>query len=321
MDGRWPTWPGTWMPGAGVVYVATGTRFVAEARVAAASMRAHNPGVRVCLVTDAVDGPAFWDDLVLVTDVAHGFRDKILMGLCPYERFVFLDTDTHIIGNLSDVFALLERFDFVAHQLFEGHDCPVAGIPDAFPEFNTGVLGFRRSAAVGGMFARWLQNYDAFYAQNAGGQYHYSNASDQKSLRKTIYESELRLAVLGPEYNFVPHHVNFACAPVRVIHTRGDAFVADLTRRLNAQLGNRAYVPLVDAIASNSPTFPELVRLWRGATTQLFRRVLVAVVPRAMRDAFRRRAFVRRVFLGDRSVTPNDTPDDKWHAPESSREA
>jgi hypothetical protein len=315
IDARAPTWPRQSKPVAGVVYVATSKRYVDEAREATALLKRSNPRIPVCLVTDQPHDPVFWDELVLVSNPAFGFRDKILMGLCPFERFLYLDTDTNVIDDISEVLELLRRFDFAGHQLFEGHDCPLPGIPDAFPEFNGGVLGFRRSPALGDFFARWLARYDSYYALNRDGHYHYSNSSDQKSLRQTVYESDLRIAVLGPEYNLTPHHLVFSCAQVRIIHGRGQQSVASLQRRFNAKLGNRVYVPRLDAVIHDDMLEPELRHLWWMTTLQIIRKSGRWLTPLWFRDWMRRSARVRRLFLRNRFTETTAANDPKWHEP------
>jgi hypothetical protein len=315
IDARAPLWPRESKQAAGVVYVATSRRYVDEAGEAAMLLRRTNPHIPVCLVTDEPHGPAFWDELVTVRAPAFGFRDKILMGLCPFERFLYLDTDTTVIDDISDVFELLKRFDFVGHQLFEGHDCPLPGIPDAFPEFNGGVLGFRRSPALGDFFARWLARYDAYYALNRDGDYHYSNSSDQKSLRETLYESNIRIAVLGPEYNLTPHHLVFSCAQVRILHGRGRQNLAGLQRRFNAKLGNRVYVPRLDAVIHDDMLAPELRHLWWMVTLQIIRKAGRRLTPLKLRDWLRRSALVRRLFLRNRFTETTAANDPKWHEP------
>jgi len=315
IDARNPTWPRQSKPVAGVAFVATSRRYVDEARAAAAQLRKTNPQVPVCLVTDQASEPVFWDELVLVSNPAFGFRDKILMGLCPFERFLYLDTDASVIDDISGVLELLKRFDFVGHQLFEGHDCPLPGIPDAFPEFNGGVLGFRRSPALGDFFADWLARFDAYYALNKDGNYHYSNASDQKSLRQTVYESTMRIAVLGPEYNLTPHHLVFSCAEVRIIHGRGRANLSSLQRRFNAKLGNRVYVPRLDAVIHDDMIPSELRHLWLMVTLQLIRKAGRTLTPLKLRDWLRRSALVRRLFLRNRFTETTAANDPKWHEP------
>lgn len=295
----------------GFVYVATGPRYRQEAAEAAARLRKVHPAERICLVTEAAEGPAFWDDLAILDKPAFGFRDKIAMRLCPYGKFVYLDTDAAVVGGLTDIFDLLDRFDFAGHQLFEGHDRPVPGIPDAFPEFQGGVLAFRASEATSSFFGRWLELYDRHYAQNGDGHYDYANVGDQRTLRMALYESRLRLAVLGPEYDFTPAHVTFACAPVRVIHGRGP--VDEFAARLNRRLGNRAYLPRLDAVLADQPEFSELRRLWVAATLQLALRLGRKLTPLAFRNWLRRSSRIRSAFLRNRfSPEPNAADDRKW---------
>ncbi|HVW19737.1 MAG TPA: hypothetical protein VHC86_00835 [Opitutaceae bacterium] len=297
----------------GFVYVATGPHYRAEAARSAASLRTAHPGARICLVAEAAEGPKFWDDFVLLQKPAFGFRDKIAMRRCPYDRFCFLDCDTQVIGDLADVFRLLDHFDFAGHQLFEGHDCPVPGLPDAFPEFNTGILAFRRSPVTEALFDRWLELYDKFSTLLQGGDFHYSNISDQKSLRLALYESSVRLTVLGPEYNFVPQQVEFACAPVRVLHGRGP--LSALAARINRRLINRVYVPRFDAILSDEMDTSELRRLWTMSTFQLLRNAGVALTPERLRGALRRSPLVRRIFLRNDFDTPPAHASASWRRP------
>lgn len=297
----------------GFVYVATGDSYREEAARSAAGLRALHPRDRICLVTDRAEGPAFWDDLIVLERPSFGFADKLAMRLAPYERSVFLDTDTTVVGDLSELFALLERFDFAGHQLFEGHDYPADGVPDAFPEFNSGVLAFRRGPACAALFDRWERLYPVFLARNRDGAYRPENVSDQQSLRVAAYESGARLAVLGPEYNFVPQQVNFACAAVRVLHGRGRA--SALAGRINARLGNRVYLPLFDAVVSEHTPLSELLRLLSLASLQMLRLAGRAVVPFAARERLRRSRAVRRLFLRNDHAERTEQHASVWREP------
>lgn len=299
----------------GFVYVATGEKYVEEARHAALTLRKYHPETPICLVTDKPTGEAFWKDLVILEKPAYGFRDKMAMWQCPYERFIFLDTDVRVLGKLDDLFTLLRRFDFAGHQLFEGHDCTPPGVPDAFPEFNTGMLAFQRNERTAQLFKLWAEHYERFLAENTGDHYDYSNIGDQKSFRYALYHSSVSLAVVGPEYNFVPHHVNFACAPVRILHARGEKALDDLERRLNKRLGNRVYVPRLNAIVSNDTDFSELCRLWLNTSLQLIRHMAVKITPLRLRNSFRRNRWIRFLFLHSR-FGENETPGaSKWRMP------
>jgi len=180
----------------GVVYVATGPSFAAEAAESRASLRRSNPDLPAALFTD-IDSPAGdWQRVIRVDAPSHSLRDKLQMRFSPWDLTLFLDTDTFVAMDISHLFDLLaDGFDLIGHQLYEGHDYLLEGVPAAFPEFNTGVLGFRQAPAVQRFFDEWAKQYDRFLPVNA---------NDQQSFRQALYHSGLRHSVIPPEYNFRP---------------------------------------------------------------------------------------------------------------------
>jgi hypothetical protein len=63
-------------------------------------------------------------------------------------------------------------------------------LPDTFPQFNTGVVVFRRTPQTHTLLRAWSDSYQA-----AGFR------KDQVTLRELLWASDLRLATLPPEYN------------------------------------------------------------------------------------------------------------------------
>lgn len=299
----------------GFVYVATGARYLEEARRSAAGLRRHHPRHPICLVTDRVTIEPFWDDLVLLEKPRFGFRDKIEMRRCPYRRFVYLDTDTHVGGDLSELFVLLERFEACGVQLSEGQDYLMEGIPHAFPEMNSGVLGFRAGPSADAFFELWDRCYDEFHALNRDGHYHYANVGDQKSLRAALWRSTLRYAAIGSEFNFIPFRIELASLPVKVLHSRTRRNVGSFFGRLNAQLGRRAYLPAIDVVAAGHMPSSELRRLLGASLRQLLRRASRAAVPRPLRDIARKSSWLRGWFLQGRYDNPDRGPEAKWEKP------
>ena len=302
-------WKGTM----GFAYVATGELFFREAAEAARHLRTANPAARICLIADKVHGEKFWDDLVLVEQPGFNFRDKLNLAKCPYERFVYLDTDTYVAGDLSDLFELLTRYDVIGHQLFEGHDYRIPEVPDAFPEFNGGVFGFRRSPAVEKFFAHWRELYDKYRALNTGGVYDYSNASDQKSFRIALYESGLRHSVLGPEFDFIVQHVQFACAAVKIYHGRPFTELQRIDRLVNARLGQRAWVPILDTCVAQQLTLGGWAMVAWRAFLQAVRRLGLVLLPGGLRRKLRETPALRRQFLrNDEPPTTTVEHKRKW---------
>lgn len=297
---------------AGFCFVATGEKYRIEAAQAARYVRKSNPGRPICLVSDVAVADPLWDDVVIFDKPAFGFRDKIAMGLCPYGRFLYLDTDTMVVGNLDGVFELLSRFDMVGCQLFEGHDYGIEGIPDCFPDFCGGVLGFRRSAKITEFFDRWAEQYDRFRAENTKDRVDPANASDQKSLRYSVYFSELRHSVLPPEFNFITQYVGPACLAVSIFHGRPIQALEALEPRVNSRLGVRAYVPLLDAVVGSDPPTSELARVLVRATVQILRRAVRKVLPQSLLNWLRRFRLVRHTVLAQQFETKDPSEGKKW---------
>jgi hypothetical protein len=180
----------------GVLFVATGAGYRRLAARAAASVARVSPGVAIDLFTDAPFADPVFAEVHLLEDV--WFRSRIdAMARTRFERTLHLDADVLAVADLRDVFEVLERFDVaLAHD--QWRNSPAANVewrrplPNAFPQFNGGVIAYRRSAEVLAFLAAWAE------ALRASGL-----KRDQPVLRELLWESGLRIATLPPEYNLL----------------------------------------------------------------------------------------------------------------------
>jgi hypothetical protein len=112
-----------------------------------------------------------------------------------FDKTIYLDVDIRAVGDFTDVFDVFDRFDIAA-----AHDQNRNArssrteyrrpFPNAFPQINSGILGFRKSPAV----TTFLQSWKAAVQEHNIGK-------DQPSLRELAWDSDLRFAILPPEYN------------------------------------------------------------------------------------------------------------------------
>lgn len=178
----------------GVVFVASGAFHAAAAIEAAKSVRHSNPWLKVDLFTDA-DVPTGLFDRVTYFGNGH-MRAKVdWLAASRFERTLYLDADTRVVADLAPMFALLDRFDIAlahAHQRAGGRQNLLwkKPVPSGFPQFNGGVILYRRCPSVQAFMADWGQAY-----HEAGFKW------DQITLRELLWLSDLRLYVLPPEYN------------------------------------------------------------------------------------------------------------------------
>ena len=104
--------------------------------------RHHMPDLPITLYTERSVACPHLDEVVRFE--ADGYLARIpRLASSPYERTLFLDSDTYVCGGpLTGAFDLLDEFDIaLAHAPLRAIP-EVAGVPDAFPEYNAGVILF-----------------------------------------------------------------------------------------------------------------------------------------------------------------------------------
>lgn len=218
----------------GVIYIATGAEFVEQALVSAQSVRQFMPGLGITLFTDQPVQSALVDAVIPIAPTDQRFHMQKVehISYTPYRRTLFLDVDTYVCADLSDLFTLLDHFDIaLAHAPLRVSD-KIPRVPASFPEFNTGVILFNNTLAVKAVFEKWLALYE-----------HYSAyfVIDQPALREALYYSRLRIATLTPEYNCRFQASGFVCGDVKILHGYTEAqhypaVVQALNQHTNARL-------------------------------------------------------------------------------------
>jgi hypothetical protein len=230
---------------AGVYYVARGREYVEEAVQSAESVKRCTE-LPTALCTDKrVDHSAF-DHVIVSNAETNDPYERKVRGLheAPFEQTLFLDTDTYVCREISDLFSLLEEFELAAAHAPNRMYHPGGGYPSehpvSFPELNTGVLLMdTRSSRVEQLLNDWLETHREM--QDAGvceG----GPVLDQIPFREVIYDSEVRFTVLTPEYNCRFEFPVFLEGPVRILHGRHPDLetVAEL---LNERTHRRAFHP------------------------------------------------------------------------------
>ncbi|WP_342607900.1 putative nucleotide-diphospho-sugar transferase [Vibrio tritonius] len=182
----------------GVLYIAFGDLYIKEAIVSAESVKQYNPNLHITLMCDNNIDSKYIDNVVLIN--ATHIRAKVdYIDQTPYEQTIFLDSDTIIDHSLDDLFQLLDKYDFcIAHDYARKRQNiadiipEYANIPYAFSEVNPGVIAFKNNDNVKGFFNKWR---DLFY------KYHDVMIYEQPTFRVALWEAEMKLYILPPEFN------------------------------------------------------------------------------------------------------------------------
>jgi hypothetical protein len=219
----------------GIVYVASGKKFIAEACISARSAKRVMPDIPITLFSDEpVEDDAF-DTVVMLEAPQYSMHDKQqAIGRTPYRRTLYADADTYFCGAMPECFELLNRFDLmVAHDALRVN----IGNPDIaaiFPDFNAGLIWFRKDRCED-LLADWYRRYVADCAKF--GPKH----TDQSAFRAALFESTVRMYVLPPEYHCMIWEASYVCGEVKLLHGRNDVDLAVLAQEVNASQGARVF--------------------------------------------------------------------------------
>lgn len=214
----------------GVLYIAMGKKYIEEAQISAASLKAKMPNLPVTILAhEEVKTPEF-DDAVAVEKSYYSFEDKVVyMYDSPYDRTLFLDTDTYICEDFSELFSILDNFDIAAVHAPTKIPGTANGVPECYQQMNTGMILFKKSPEVEKFCEYWVKIFQ-------------SGDPDQPSFREALFKSNLRIATLTAEYNCRFPFPIFVCGTVKILHGRHED-LPWVAKKINAEKGARVYRP------------------------------------------------------------------------------
>lgn len=188
----------------GVLYVVTTHKsfeFIEAAIESAFSVFEHMPEIGIHLYTDE-HGVSRVNELHSSPFTSVGLipepndRSKIDYLLkSPFEKTLYLDSDARVIRDILDIFDLLNRFDIgLAHAYVRNDQKALEfwnfDLPACFPPFDGGVILFNKSPNVKTFLHDWKRSFNTT-----------DICADEVSLRELLWSSDLRFAILPPEYN------------------------------------------------------------------------------------------------------------------------
>ncbi len=230
----------------GAIYIVTrNARYLNLLASSVARLREVMPELPITVFSDLpAEGPF---DLVRVSSSERdGFFDKArLMSESPYERTVFIDSDIYVVEPFAELFRMLDRFDCaLTHEEYLNTDwdnhCPRPDIPVSFPEFNTGLIAYRRSPKTLALFKAWGELYQRFLYEHPS-----KPINDQPFFRAAAYFSDARIATLGREYNCKFRGQGYLNGPVKLLHGHVKFQMSPLYMQRVARLFNRSLKPRV----------------------------------------------------------------------------
>ena len=147
----------------GFIYIANTEKFKSEALKSSKSLKRFTSyPICILLTNDLIDDEIneTFDDVIVNSELKNYtyFSKVIGMMNTPYDRTVFLDSDTFVCSDLDDLFDLLDYFDFSTTIEQKKHTSKLnnLSLKNIFPEFNTGVIVFKKNKIMKSIFDDWL---------------------------------------------------------------------------------------------------------------------------------------------------------------------
>lgn len=195
----------------GVLYIVFGNKnMMMEAIASIHSIRIYNKKIPVQVYTD---NPEFFysrivDEFleIIKVDPQHKRSKVDFIGLSPFVKTLYLDSDTIILFDVDEIFEGLSHFDILFTPDFSRKRVRYSdidkynSISSVIPEMNGGVMAFNDSQGVKEFFSSWRNYFYQFFSE--------SNGYDQISMRIALAGvRNIKPMVLPGEYNMRPPQV------------------------------------------------------------------------------------------------------------------
>ncbi len=147
----------------GYLYVANKSKFIKEAIVSVTSLKKYNKEDVGLICTENVytkELDSVFDIIIFNKEIENYTYLSKVLGLknSPFEKTVFLDTDTFITDQISELFDLLDFVDLATTSEEKLHTTKAFDFKyrNIFPELNSGVIVFRNNQSTLKLFEDWF---------------------------------------------------------------------------------------------------------------------------------------------------------------------
>ena len=183
----------------GILYIAFNEAYIKETLLSAESLKRYMPEIPVALITNQELSSPFIDQ-VIIKKIKHARSKVDLVSETPFEKTIYLDSDTLIVRDISDMFEVLDRFDVAfthdyARKRKKYSDVipEYSEIPYSFSEVNGGIMAYNNSQRTIDFLELWKKYFYKYYNKTSGW--------DQVSLRISLWKSEAVIHHFPFEYN------------------------------------------------------------------------------------------------------------------------
>jgi len=227
----------------GYVYVATGEQYVQEAITSAKSLKKVDRSSHVTLITDKAISNDLFDYVALKPNRFSGsfsgylYKIEHLYEDSPYEKTLFIDTDTYFYENCQPAFRLLDFYDIcMAHAPGDMNELYCGEILRGYTPYNSGVIFFKKCLENEALFLNWFKLYEEKIAHEVA-------EHDQPAFMEALLKSKSRVYVLQNIWNARTIFYINLFGRVKIVHGRHKDYEA-LRSRINETEAQRCWDPV-----------------------------------------------------------------------------
>lgn len=251
----------------GYLYIANRKKFLNESIISAKSLKRFNEEP-VCIVCPEElicnEMKQVFDEIIINEEISsYTYLSKVIgLQLTPFDRTVFLDSDTFVTAKISELFDVLDIVDFATTNEVTMHTTNRIELKYkyVFPEFNSGVIVYKSNTIMHKVFTEW---FDICKSNNI--------INDMPGLREAVLKNidKVTFSVLPDLYNTHGFKSMLMLhSKVKVIHERLGYKWGVITphfmsfeemdkfaKRINKIEYKRVYIPKIGLLPYNwSPT-------------------------------------------------------------------
>jgi hypothetical protein len=219
----------------GVIYCATGSvAYLEAALISAIALHQLDPDLPITLISDLPSVNLIplqrygITPRLLTSEELHGpgsFASRSIKtrlgSFTPYEETLYIDADVLPLRSLSQLWDHLDRGDWgmvpdlmprlelCNHVAIEEKNYTLCQLPGSTPQFNGGVLLWRKNAMTQAVFQQWHREWLRFQKH------------DQLALMRAIDLTQLPVVTLPATYNISPIDAPLQDQPVYLLHCWG----------------------------------------------------------------------------------------------------
>jgi lipopolysaccharide biosynthesis glycosyltransferase len=214
--------------------MATGEQFIDEAIKSSRSVHNGMPDIDTAIVTRGDNSELQEFDHIIGKDQLRqktvGKRTWLLdstikPGLSPFDRTLYLDSDTYVSTDIGELFDLLDNFDLAVASKPDKE--PIPDLPDPWHEYNCGVIAYKDSVNTRSFLSEWNEIYENALEKQ-------DQPEDQPAFAKALFRStDLKWYTLPRKYNVRFPRRGTLAGEAKIIHGRHPQGLASIAEELN----------------------------------------------------------------------------------------